>query len=175
MKVSCRSTAIDRGKRAGLISKQLDQLGRRTTEINGRELGIIIVPSQAIEGFSQQCGVVFVSRIDHKFAASATGFPQVARRDLGRTTYAQRQQETKPEQGLFSIPPLRSEFIGLGNQTCRTVVQDHGRLDLVAILATRTRSTSKRLVALGEQACRVNCSGMQARHELLIDTFNSVL
>ena len=76
--------------------------------------------------------------------------PQRARRRqlLQLQAQLERQPEPKSKQGGGLVLHLRPAVAGLSRQACRLVLEDHGRLHLVAVLASRAG-------ALGVRDCTV--------------------
>lgn len=162
-----RSAAfIDEAERAGSQLEEFDQLSCRAAEQKSRILRIVIASGRDVESFSQQCRKVIMLRVHIESAAATTGSPERARgiRMVGvvtdRAANRQCQLESESMQCHPAVFPLSSPFGGLGNRSSRAMRQDHGRLDLVAVLSPWSRAPRGAKITLAGQLFGVERSGM---------------
>ena len=102
--------------------------------------------------------------VDLQSATLAAGLPQWGGGNVLRLPQRCADFDSQPHpQSVDRLPavfPLRTAFIGLGLQSCRTVPQNHGRFHLVAILASWSRPPGERELAVGQKPFGIKTGGM---------------
>ncbi len=73
-------------------------------------------------------------------------------------------------QGHAPIFTLGTPLRCLGTDPGRTVSQDHSRLDLIAILPTRARSSGGAELTLSGQQTGIECGRVNGRHHRIVLT-----
>jgi hypothetical protein len=121
--------------------------------------------SMALERLGDQGGEVIVLGADGEFSSPASRPPKVARGSarLDGPAKLEREVEAEPEESGLEVLALAPALGGLGPDACGSMTEDDGRLDLVPVLAARTRPPGKLQLALGGQRAGVE-RGRVARH-----------
>ncbi len=146
----------------GLGLEELRQLRRSAAEHSRGGLQVEGVGIEHVEGLGQEGREVVVLGIDVDPAGAAPRLPEEARARsrLDRSPDLPRQAQAKPEEGHAEVLALAPSFARLGAEAGGTVDEDDGRLDLVPVLAARSRPPGPRRLALGGEPLVVETGGV---------------
>ncbi len=165
------STLIDRHERAGRLFEKPDQLRRRTPQQESRRFGVIIAGEQNVDRLGQKCGEIVVLEIDIESAPGTSFLPEGTGAIRPGCTSSDRmpngQGQLHPESmkrhaAIFSLStPLRR----LSGDPRGAVREDHGSLDLVAILAPGSTPPRGLELTLSFEIRRIEGRGMASRRQ----------